>query len=56
VLTLQKRQKKISLPSAELERAKKLAEKDGFGSNVTGWVRWLIRKQCTVSDVISVEA
>jgi hypothetical protein len=39
-------QKKISLPVAELDKAREQAQKDGFGSNVTGWIRWVIRKRC----------
>lgn len=40
------KQKKISIPTDELEAAKEQAKKDGFGDNVTGWARWIIRKKC----------
>jgi hypothetical protein len=49
-------QRKISLPKGELDKAKIQAERDGFGSNVTGWVRWLIRKNCTVIPSESVNS
>jgi len=51
-----KRQKKISLPLSELLLAKTQAEKDGFGSNVTGWIRWVIRSRAMIPDnTIKVE-
>jgi hypothetical protein len=40
------KQKKISIPADELEAAKEQAKKDGFGNNVTGWARWIIRRKC----------
>jgi hypothetical protein len=41
------KQKKVSIPQDEIELAKKQAQRDGFGENVTGWVRWIIRGKCT---------
>ena len=40
------KQKKVSIPADELLLAKEQAKKDGFGENVTGWVRWVIRGKC----------
>lgn len=47
-------QKKISIPAEELEMAKAQARKDGFGDNVTGWARWLIRKKCETAKESAV--
>jgi hypothetical protein len=45
-MSLKTKQRKVSIPVCELELAKDQAKKDGFGTNLTGWVRWLIRTRC----------
>ncbi|NLF88469.1 hypothetical protein GX563_06565 [Candidatus Bathyarchaeota archaeon] len=49
------KQKKISIPTDELEAAKEQAKKDGFGNNVTGWARWIIRKKCDPAETVGVQ-
>lgn len=50
------KQKKVSIPDNEMELAKEQASKEGFGDNVTGYIRWVIRSKSGVEAKKQVEA
>lgn len=53
-----KKQKKVSIPEDEMVLAREQARRDGFGENVTGWVRWVIRGKCNSGNkkAVAVQA